>query len=165
MADTKVSDKLLALLNDATAREMKVSMQYMMQHALYGGGGSVIESDALSSKAGKFVASHSSVFLPGKSMKKIAITEMRHAEAIAERVSVLGGTPTTQPESFKIEKTLKEILELDKAEEEDAITLYNQIIEVARSEADKTTERLFRDILSDEEAHLQTFTNFLVQYE
>ena len=98
-------------------------------------------------------------------MKKIAITEMRHAEAIAERVSVLGGTPTIQPESFKIGKTLKEILELDKAEEEDAITLYNQIIEVARSEADKTTERLFRDILSDEEAHLQTFTNFLVQYE
>ena len=31
----------------------------------------------------------------------------------AERVSSLGGEPTTQPEPFKIGKTLKEILEID----------------------------------------------------
>ena len=165
MADTKVSDELIALLNEAAAREMKVSMQYMMQHSLYGGGGSAVNNSSLNSRAGKFVASHRSVFLPGKSMKKIAITEMRHAEAIAERVSVLGGEPTTQPASFKIGKTLKEIFELDKGEEEEAITLYNQIIAVARSHGDQTTERLFRGILSDEEDHLQTFTDFLVQYK
>jgi len=165
MADTKVSDELIALLNEAAAREMKVSMQYMMQHSLYGGGGSAVDNSSLNSRAGKFVASHRSVFLPGKSMKKIAITEMRHAEAIAERVSVLGGEPTTQPASFKIGKTLKEIFELDKGEEEEAITLYNHITDVARSHGDQTTERLFRGILSDEEDHLQTFTDFLVQYK
>ncbi len=38
---------------------------------------------------------------------------MRHAEAIAERVSFLGGETSTQPKSFKIGKTVKEILELD----------------------------------------------------
>jgi bacterioferritin (cytochrome b1) len=39
---------------------------------------------------------------------------MRHAEAIAERISSLVGEPTTQPASFKIGKTLKEILQIDK---------------------------------------------------
>lgn len=69
------------MLNDATARETQVSMQYMLQHALFSGGGPSIECSQIDSKAGKFVASHSPFFLPGVTSKKIAITEMRHAEA------------------------------------------------------------------------------------
>jgi len=72
----KVSEELMALLVDATGREMKVAMQYMLQHSL------CIAEDSSSSKAAGFVASHRSVFLPGKSLKKIAITEMRHAEEL-----------------------------------------------------------------------------------
>ena len=111
------------------------------------------------------MASHLSIFLPGKALKKIAITEMKHAEKIAERISILGKEPATQPASFKIGHTLKEILELDRAEEEEAIKLYNQIIEVARSESDGTTANLFRRILSDEENHLQIFKDFLIPNE
>jgi len=161
MKNTKVSGELLDLLNDATAREMQVSMQYMLQHTLYSGGGSAIEGELLNSRAGKFVASHSLVFLPGKTLKKIAVTEMKHAEAIAERISSLGGEPTTQPAPFKIGKTLKEILEIDKEQEEGAIKLYNQIIKAARDESDGTTESLFRRILSDEEKHHHIFTDLL----
>jgi len=153
----------MTLLADATAREMKVSMQYMMQHTLYIGGGSAVDRGSLSSRVGNFVASHSPVFLPGRTLKKIAVTEMRHAEAIAERVSSLGGEPTTQPEPFKIGKTLKEILEIDKAEEEAAIKLYNEIIAVAGKEGDQTTESLFRRILSDEEKHHRIFTELLLE--
>ena len=87
--NTQISEELLTLLIDATRREMKVAMQYMMQHTLYIGGDSAIL------KAAGFVASHRSIFLPGKSLKKIAITEMKHAEAIAERISNLGGKPPT----------------------------------------------------------------------
>ena len=76
--------------HEATAREMRVAMQYMTQHALYSGGGPVIDKSQTDSKAGKFVASHSPFFFPGVTLKKIAITEMRHAEAIAERVFFLG---------------------------------------------------------------------------
>jgi len=163
MKNTKVANELMALLNDATAREMKVSMQYMMQHTLYSGGGSVVETKFLGTKAGNFVASHSPIFLPGRTLKKIVIMEMRHAERIAERVSALGGEPTTQPEPFRIGKTLREILEIDKVEEEAAISLYNQIITKAKEEGDETTERLFRPILSDEEKHHQIFTDLLLE--
>ena len=139
-----MSGELLALLYDAIARETQVSMQHMMQHSLYSGGGSAIEGELLNSRVGKFVASHSPVYFPGKTLKKIAIAEMRHAEAIAERVSCLGGEPTTQPAPFRIGKMLKEILKIDKSEEEGAIKLYNQIIKMATDEGDKTTENLFR---------------------
>ena len=58
MTNTKVSEELMTLLNDATDREMKVSMQYMMRHSLYSGGGSAVENDSLSSGTDKFVTNH-----------------------------------------------------------------------------------------------------------
>ena len=36
--NTQISEELLTLLIEATRREMKVSMQYMMQHTLHFGG-------------------------------------------------------------------------------------------------------------------------------
>jgi len=157
MKNTTVSAELMSLLVDATAREMKVAMQYMLQHTLFTG------EDSTGSKAAGFVASHRSVFLPGKSLKKIAITEMRHAEAVAERISNLGGALPSQPLPFVVGKTLADILEIDKAEEEAAIKLYNQIIETAGKEGDDRTERLFKKILSDEEGHHRTFVSLLVE--
>lgn len=157
----KVSEKLLAFLNDATAREMQVAMQYMLQHTLYSGRRMSSDSKLVRSKPDNFVASHSSVYLPGATLKKIAITEMRHAEAISERVSSIGGETTTQPAPFTIGKTLKEIFEIDKAEEEAAIKLYNQIIVTSKDEGDDTTTKLFLRILSDEERHHRIFEDLL----
>jgi bacterioferritin (cytochrome b1) len=56
---------------------------------------------------------------------------MRHAETIAEWVSYLGGEPLAQARPFKVGKTVKEILEVDKMEVE-AIRLFKQIIGVAK---------------------------------
>ena len=53
------------------------------------------------------------------------------------------------------------MLELDKKAEEGAITLYRQTIEMAQKEGDTTTVRLFRQILSDEEEHHDTFSGLL----
>ena len=147
----------MSMLVDATAREMKVAMQYMLQHTLCIGEGSS------GSKAAGFIGSHRSVFLPGKSLKKIAITEMRHAEAVAERISSLGGELPGQPLPFVVGKTIVEILAIDKAEEETAINLYNRIISTARKEGDYGTERLFKRILSDEEGHHRTFEALLME--
>lgn len=94
-------------------------------------------------------------------LKKIAITEMKHAEAIAERLATLGGTPTTKPDPIFVGETLKEMLEADKKAEEGAITLYKQTIDMAQKEGDPTTAKLFRQILSDEEEHHDTFTGLL----
>jgi bacterioferritin len=153
----EVSEELMRSLVDAAVREMKVSMQYMLQHSLHMGKGSS------NSKAEGFVASHRLLFLPGKTLKKIAVTEMRHAEAVAERVSHFGGKPPTQLPPFVVGDTVKQTLEIDKAEEEAAIKLYNQIIVAARKEGDKPTERLFKRILSDEENHQRTFTGLLME--
>jgi len=73
----------------------------------------------------------------------------------------LGGVPTTQPAPIKVGKTLTEMLKLDLNAETDAITLYKEIIKVAREEGDETTKKLFLDILSDEEDHHNQFRTLL----
>lgn len=140
MSNTKVSAELLDLLNKGIAREIQVSIQYMWQHVQWVGVKGFAVQDEL---------------------EKVAITEMKHAEAIAERLFYLGGTPTTKPEPIFVGKTLKEMIEQDTKDEEGAIKLYKQIIDLARKEGDETTNRLFRQILEDEEDHHDTFTSLL----
>lgn len=135
-----MSEKLKELLNKAIAREMQVSIQYMWQHVLWKG----IKGFAIKDE-----------------LKKIAIAEMKHAEEIAERLSYLGGEPTTKPEPIFVGKNLKEMMEQDKKDEENAIELYREIIDVANSENDITTARLFRRILQDEEEHHDFFKGIL----
>lgn len=134
------SKKLLDQLNVAIAREIQVSIQYMWQHVLWKGVKAFAVKDEL---------------------KSIAITEMKHAEDIAERLVYLGGTPTTKPDPIFVGETLKEMIERDKKDEEGAITLYKQIIETAKTENDETTKRLFQKILADEEEHHDTFAGLL----
>jgi len=93
--------------------------------------------------------------------RKIAITEMKHAEAIAERLAYLGGTPTTKPDPIFVGGSLKEMLQTDVKVEEEAIALYKQTIKVADEEGDVTTRRLFEEILGQEEEHHDTFTKLL----
>jgi bacterioferritin len=132
--------KLMDMMNMAIAREIQVSIQYMWQHVMWKGVDGFAVKDEL---------------------KSIAITEMKHAEEIAERLAYFGGTPTTKPEPIFVGKTLKQMLAQDVKDEQGAIKLYKQIIEQAMQEKDYTTMRLFRKILADEEEHLDTFTGLL----
>ena len=134
------SKKLMELLNRGIARELQVSIQYMWQHVLATG----VESAAVED-----------IF------REIAITEMKHAEAIAERLAYLGGTPTTKPDPIFVGGSLKEMLQRDVKAEEEAIALYKQTIKVADEEGDVTTRRLFEEILGQEEGHHDTFTKLL----
>lgn len=136
----KASKELLDLLNKAIAREIQVAIQYMWQHVQWRGVKGFAVKDEL---------------------KSIAVAEMKHAEAIAERLYYLGDIPTTKPEPIFVGKTLKEMIKRDVKDEEGAIKLYNQIIELARKEEDEVTHRLFRQILADEEDHHDTFTTLL----
>ena len=136
----KASDALLKLLNDAIAREVQVAIQYMWQHVQWGGV--------------KGFAVHSE-------LQSIAIAEMKHAEAIAERLYYLGGIPTTKPTPIFVGTTLKEMITQDVKDEANAVELYQKIIKKAREEGDETTNRLFREILQQEEDHHDTFTTLL----
>jgi bacterioferritin len=137
---TKVSDKLKGMLNDAIAREMAVSIQYMWQHVQVIGVKGIAVQDQF---------------------KQTAITEMKHAEKIAERLWYLEGTPTTKPTPINVGGSLKEFLELDTKAEEEAIVLYKKIIEQAQKEEDVTTAFIFKEILEDEEEHHDLFTTML----
>lgn len=134
------SKELLDRLNDAIAREIQVSIQYMWQHVMIKG----INAESV-----------------GGIFKKIAIVEMKHAEEIAERLDYLGGVPTTKPTPIEIGKTAKEMLEINKKAEEEAIALYKGIIALAEKEGDYTTAKIFKDILTEEEEHHNQFSTLL----
>jgi bacterioferritin len=134
------SKELMDKLNSAIARELQVSVQYIWQHVMATG---------LKAEPVKEV------------FKKIAITEMKHAEEVAERLDYLGGRPTTKPSPIIIGDSLKEMIENDKKSEEEAIALYREIIELADKEKDYTTKRLFEQILSEEEEHHGEFSGLL----
>jgi bacterioferritin len=136
MASKELKDKL----NDAIAREIQVSVQYMWQHVMIRG----INAESV-----------------GGVFKGTAITEMKHAEAIAERLDYLGGAPTTKPTPIEIGKTAKEMLTINKKAEEDAIKLYKTIISLADKEGDVVTRKLFESILADEEEHHNIFSTLL----
>ncbi len=136
----KVSKELLDMLNQAIAREIQVAIQYMWQHVQWSG----VKGFAVKGE-----------------LQSIAIAEMKHAEAIAERLFYLGETPTTKPSPIFVGKTLKEMIAQDVKDEAGAIELYKQIVEMARKEGDETTNRLFREILQQEEDHHDTFTTLL----
>jgi bacterioferritin len=161
MVKKEDSSKLLKLLNKAVAREMQVSIQYMLQHSILNVRASAKSDKTASDKQDKFVGTHFPFWLPGTSLKKIAITEMRHAEVIAERVVQLGGEPTTKPDPITIGNSSKEILEINKDAERGAIGLYKSIIVVAEKENDTETKKMFERILKDEEEHYRTFSKLL----
>ena len=136
----EVSDELLDMLNDAIARELQVSIQYMWQHVLWSGVQGYAVKDAF---------------------RSIGIVEMKHAEAIAERLNYFDKVPTTRPTPIFLGTTLKEMLEQDKADEEGGMDLYRAIIQRAGEEGDVVTQELFKGILTDEEDHHDTFISLL----
>jgi len=94
--------------------------------------------------------------------RRIAIAEMKHAERLAERLDYLNGVPSTQPDPIFVMGSLIEMLEQDEQDEERAISLYKQAIQVAAMEGDYTTRRLLEEILAEEETHINTFGKLLV---
>jgi len=135
-----MSKELNDKLNVAIANELQVSIQYMWQHVTVVG----INSESV-----------------GGVFKKIAIVEMKHAEAIAERLDYLGGSLTTKPTPITVGKSVKDMLQINKKAEEDAIKLYKEIIALAAKENDVVTKRLFEEILSQEEDHHNQFSTLL----
>ena len=140
----KVSQELMDMLNQAIARELQVSIQYMWQHVQWGGVKGFAVKDEL---------------------RSIGVAVMKHAESIAERLYYLGGIPTTKPDPIFVGSSLKEMIEQDVKDEEHAIQLYKGILGKAREENDEVTHRLFRSILEAEEDHHDTFTTLLEDME
>lgn len=129
--------KVIEALNKARAMELQAISQYMNQH--YG-----LDDMDYGELAGK--------------MKLIAIDEMRHAEAFAERIKELGGEPTTEP-AAKPERgqAINTIFPFDSELEDDTIDVYNQFLLTCRENGDSVSMKLFEQIIEEEQAHFNYF--------
>ena len=94
--------------------------------------------------------------------RKIAISEMKHAERLAERLDYLNGVATTKPDPIFVGGSLIEMLKQNEQDEEKAIELYKEAIQTAAHEGDYTTRRLLEEILAEEEDHINIFGKLLV---
>jgi bacterioferritin len=130
----KGNPKVIALLNEALKEELTAINQYFLHAEMcenwhYGR-----------------LADH---------IKKESIDEMKHAEALIERILFLDGTPhMTETLKLTIGQNVKEQLESDLRLEIDAVAMYNHAVKVAREEADNASAELFERLLKDEEGHV-----------
>jgi len=142
------------LLNMAVAREIQVSIQYMLQHA---------KMEKLIRKVipENILLDKTTYDAVGKFLKEFAIVEMKHAADIMERIYYLGGSPTTKANKIMIGNSLSEFAKLDAKAEEEALVLYRKIIKAAREIGDSPTRRMFQKIYKEEEQHLFKFQEYV----
>lgn len=99
-------------------------------------------------------------------IKKESIDEMKHAEALIERILFLDATPNlTGPAKLTIGKNVREQLESDLKLELHAYELYNRAVATAEEAKDNGSRDLFERILKDEEQHVDWLEAQLHQIE
>jgi len=87
-------------------------------------------------------------------IKKQSIGEMKHAEALMERILFLDGSPTMKPLELTVGKNVQEMIQSDLDLELSAVKQYNSAIQVAVTEKDNGSRDLFVTLLKDEEDHV-----------
>jgi bacterioferritin len=87
--------------------------------------------------------------------KKNSIDEMKHAEALIERILFLDGRPNmSNVKALNIGEGVPEMIESDLKLEIGAVAMYNRLIKAAADAADQGTVELFKKLLQDEEGHV-----------
>lgn len=130
----KGKEKVLKALNEALSEELTAINQYFL-HA------EMCESWGY----GKISAL----------VKKESIDEMKHAEVLIERILFLEGSPNmTDYQKLNIGKTVPEMIANDLALENSAVDMYNRLIGISVQENDHGTAELLKQILKDEEVHI-----------
>ncbi|MCC8194320.1 MAG: bacterioferritin [Deltaproteobacteria bacterium] len=127
---------VIDVLNKARSMELFAIAQYMQQHYR-------LDDDDYAVLA--------------TNMRKVAIDEMKHAEAFAERIKDLDGIPT-QDHSAKavLDQDVYQIYPYDSDVELDTLEKYNQFAIICRENNDIVSMRLFERIIEEEQVH-QTY--------
>jgi bacterioferritin len=132
--DMRGNPKVIAALNEALREELMAINQYFLHAEMC--------------ENWKYVrlAAH---------IKKESIDEMKHAEALIERILFLDGTPNlTEPMQLTVGGNVQAQLESDLKLEIDAVAMYNRFVGLARDEGDNASRDLFERLLKDEEGHV-----------
>jgi bacterioferritin len=84
-----------------------------------------------------------------------SIEEMKHADALIERILYLDGLPNVQRYSkINVGQNVPEMFELDLQVEYDAVKRFNTGIELSRSLGDNGTREILEKMLREEEEHV-----------
>ena len=150
----KTDSVYVDLLNQGVAREIQVSIQYMLQHA---------KMEKLIRKVipENILLDKTTYEAIGKFLREFGIMEMKHAAGIMERIYYLGGEATTKAPNPVIGGSLNDFAANGVKAEEEALTLYRSIIEEAGKIGDWATRELFEKIYEDEEKHLFKFQEYV----
>jgi bacterioferritin len=90
----------------------------------------------------------------GDFLKKQSIEEMKHAEALIERILFLDGLPKmSETMTLSIGQNVKQMIENDLKLETAAIAMYNGFIKQATDAGDNGSRELLTRLLHDEEEH------------
>ena len=88
-------------------------------------------------------------------LRKESLDEMKHAEALVERVLFLGGLPNLQKlEKIQIAENVPDQLRADLELERRTVGNLNEGVKVARDAGDNGTVTLLEDLLGAAEAHV-----------
>jgi bacterioferritin len=130
----KGNDKVIDILNQRLSEELTAISQYMVHSEMCANWG--------------FHKLHEAI-------EKQAIDEMKHAEMLIGRILFLEGTPTVSKlQKITIGKTVEEIVLVDENAEADAIKAYNVSIAASAAAGDNSTADMLKNILLDEERHV-----------
>lgn len=131
----KGSDVVIARLNEALFLELGAVNQYWLHHRL-------LEDWGFTRLA--------------KKERAESIEEMHHADRIVARIIFLEGHPNMQTLApLRIGQTVREVLKADLAGELDAVASYRRSRDVCREEGDYVSMKLFEELLTDEEGHVE----------
>lgn len=87
--------------------------------------------------------------------KKESLEEMVHADRFVDRILFLEGFPNMQTlDQLRIGETMTEILEADLKAEHEARALYQEAANYCHDVRDYPSEALFRELMADEEGHI-----------
>ncbi len=101
-----------------------------------------------------------------RKVKARAITEMKHADKLIERILFLEGRPVVSKlGAIHIGAEVPEQLANDLAAEMDAVKKYNQTIKLAVEVGDNATKEILASILNDEDAHVDELEEVQGQVE
>jgi bacterioferritin len=149
----KPTSDYISLLNQAVSREIKVSLQYMLQHT---------KMEKLIRKCipENILLDKTTYEAVGKFLKEFAIEEMKHAADAMERIYYLGGEATTKSDEVTVGNSLSEFAKLGVKAEEEALVLYRKVIKAAAEIGDWETREMFEKIYAAEEKHLFKFQEY-----
>jgi bacterioferritin len=145
------------LLNKAVAAEISAIIQYTNQHEKASYLKLRVKNTPL-----EVIQETNKAKVVSDILKATFIVEMDHMEKITERIYLLDGEATYNPDPVpQVGESVEDFLRLDHEAENYALVLYRKIVDEALKRGDSKTRRLFEDIISQEEDHYWTFDDFL----